>query len=186
MADPTDLADLNDAELERRLARLDELLEQLDRTPGVTAALAMEAVQVLTEIHGVALARVVRLAPAQLLEEIGRDELVRHLLVLHGLHPDGVEERVERALADVRPYLRSHGGDVSLVSVTDGVATVAFTGHCDGCTSSTATMEAVIRDAVFALAPELDRVDAQPATAPSHAAPVIPIDSLLRRPVSSA
>src|SRR5690242_21891847 len=35
------------------------------------------------------------------------DELVSHLLMLHGLHPDDVKRRVEGALERVRPYLRS-------------------------------------------------------------------------------
>ena len=38
---------------------------------------------------------------------------------MHGLHPYDVEERVERALDGVRPYLGSHGGDVELLEVTD-------------------------------------------------------------------
>ena len=34
-----------------------------------------------------------------------------HLLLLHGLHPVPVEERVRGALDEVRPYLESHGGE---------------------------------------------------------------------------
>lgn len=180
------MADAFDATgVEARLARLDELLAQLERTPGATAALALDAVQALTDVYGTALARMVDLAPAGILEAYDRDELLRHLMVLHDLHPHPVEQRVQRALEGVRPYLHSHGGDVTLVSVADGVARVAFTGHCDGCTSSTETMAAVIRDAVLALAPELDRVEAEAATAPAHPAPVISVESLLQRPVAS-
>lgn len=177
MADP-----LPAAELETRLARLDDVLGQLERIPGATAALALEAVQLLTEVYGTALGRVVDVAAPAVLEAFDRDELLRHLMVLHELHPHPVQERVERALDDVRPYLHSHGGDVALLSVADGVARVAFSGSCDGCTSSTETMEAVIRDAVLAAAPELDCVEAEAATAPAHPAPVISVESLLHRP----
>jgi hypothetical protein len=38
---------------------------------------------------------------------------------------------------------------------------------------------------VLAIAPELERVEAEPATAPAHPAPVISVDSLLRRPVGT-
>jgi Fe-S cluster biogenesis protein NfuA len=178
MAEPAEAFDA-------RIARLDGLLAQLEQTPGATAALALEAVQALSEVYGAALARVVDLATPALLEAYDRDELLRHLLVLHDLHPHPLEERVARALDGVRPYLHSHGGDVTLVEVGAGVARVAFTGHCDGCTSSTETMTAVIRDAVLAAAPELTRVDAEPATAPPHPAPVIPVDALLRRPAAA-
>jgi Fe-S cluster biogenesis protein NfuA len=173
-------------DFEARLARLDELLAQLEQTPGATAALAIEAVQALIDVYGIALARVVDLAPESLLEAYDRDELLRHLMVLHDLHPHPVEQRVREALDRVRPYMESHGGDVELVSVMDGVARVAFTGHCDGCTSSTETMTAVIRDAVLSVAPELAEVEAEPATAPSHPAPVIAVESLLRRPAGMA
>ena len=50
------------------------------------------------------------------------------LLLLHGLHPLGVEERVLQALEDVRPYLRSHGGNVELVEVSEGVARLRLHG----------------------------------------------------------
>jgi Fe-S cluster biogenesis protein NfuA len=187
MADPGRPAELDDAAVEQRLARLDELLSQLEQIPGATAALGLEAVQGLTEVYGTALARILAAAADApgLLAAFDSDELLRNLMILHGLHPLSTTERVNRALEQVRPYLHSHGGDVTLLSVADGVARIAFTGYCDGCTSSTSTLEAVIRDAVLAVAPELYRVDAEPAAAPAHPAPVIPIDALLRRPAGA-
>jgi Fe-S cluster biogenesis protein NfuA len=178
-------------ELDARVARLDDLLGRLEQTPGATATLALEAVQALTEVYGAALARVVDVAPPALLEAYDRDELLRHLLVLHDLHPHPVDERVRAALDRVRPYLHSHGGDVTFLGIEGDVARVRFTGHCDGCTSSTETMTAVLRDAVLAVAPELTAVDAEPATAaphpaPAHTAPVIPVDALLRRPAPAS
>jgi Fe-S cluster biogenesis protein NfuA len=179
------MSELDDAAVEELLVRLDDLLGRLENIPGATAALALEAVQALTQVYGEALARIVDVASPAVLETFDRDELLRHLMVLHELHPHPVEERVLHALDRVRPYLNSHGGDVTLVSVAGGVARVALTGHCDGCTSSTTTMETAIREAVLAIAPELERVEAEPATAPAHPAPVISVDSLLRRPVGT-
>ena len=181
------LADLDDAAVEQRLARLDELLSQLEQIPGATAALGLAAVQELTEVYGTALSRILAAAAGvpSLLAAFDSDELLRNLMILHGLHPLPVTDRVNRALDQVRPYLHSHGGDVTLLAVADGVARVAFTGHCDGCTSSASTMQAVIRDAVLGVAPELDRVEAEPARAPAHPAPVIPIEALLRRPAGT-
>lgn len=181
MADP-----LGAAAVEARLAHLDAVLAQLEQTPGATAALGLDAVRALTEVYGTALGRMVDLAPPPLVEAYDRDELLRHLMVLHDLHPHPVEQRVARALDGVRPYLNSHGGDVSLMGIDAGVAHVVFTGHCDGCTSSTETMTTVIRDAVLAAAPELQRVEAEAATAAPHPAPVISVDSLLRRPAVSS
>ena len=39
------------------------------------------------------------------LAALADDELVASLLLVHGLHPDDLDERVERALDVVRPYL---------------------------------------------------------------------------------
>ena len=48
------------------------------------------------------------------MRRLADDEVVGNLLVLHDLHPDDVDTRVQRALEQVRPYLGSHAGGVSL------------------------------------------------------------------------
>jgi Fe-S cluster biogenesis protein NfuA/nitrite reductase/ring-hydroxylating ferredoxin subunit len=88
------------------------------------------------------------------------DELVEHLLLLHGVHPVGVEQRVRDALEGVRPYLGSHGGDVELLGVEDGVAHVRMQGSCEGCPASAMTLKLAIEDAVLKAAPDVDRVEA--------------------------
>ena len=170
-------------EIEARMARLDEVLGELERIPGPTAAMALEAVEGLTTIYGEALARVMRrIAPVSgLAADVAADELVGHLLVLHDLHPSPVDERIERALDEVRPYIRSHGGEVALAEVRDGVAKVRLSGTCQSCSSSTATLELAVRDAVLAAAPELTGVEpVQAAAGPSST--LIPPDALLRKP----
>ena len=63
-----------------------------------------------------------------------------------------MKERVEAALDKIRPALRADGGDVELVDVEDGVATVRLTGACGSCPMSTMTLrmgvERVIREEV--------------------------------------
>jgi Fe-S cluster biogenesis protein NfuA/nitrite reductase/ring-hydroxylating ferredoxin subunit len=170
---------LDDQEVRRRIERLDGLLEQLEQTPGATAATALEAVELLAGIYGEALSRVMlRVASApELVTQLTADELLWHLLVLHELHPGSVQERVDRALDDVRPYLASHGGDVELAAVEDGVAMVRLSGTCQSCASSSATLELAVRDAVLAAAPEIDRVQALAG----KPAAVIPVESLFQR-----
>ena len=65
------------------------------------------------------------------------DELVSHLLLLHGLHPVSLGDRVLDALDEVRPYLESHGGDVELVGMEGPVVRLRMQGSCSGCPSST-------------------------------------------------
>ncbi len=54
--------------------------------------------------------------------------MVASMLLLHGLHPDDIETRVRRGIEKVRPYLQSHGGDVELASVRDGIVRLVLRG----------------------------------------------------------
>jgi Fe-S cluster biogenesis protein NfuA len=147
---------MDDAEVRELVARVESLLGNLDER-------ATEAVQALVELYGEALARFVAGSdPTQ-------DELLSHLLLVHDLHPVDVETRVRRALDEVRPYLGSHGGDVELVGVEEGVARVRLGGTCNGCPSSSVTLRNAIEEAIMQAAPELERVDAEGVTEPQPA-----------------
>ena len=53
---------------------------------------------------------------------LAEDGVVASLMLIHGLYPVPLETRVQEALDTVRPYLESHGGDVELLRIEDGVA----------------------------------------------------------------
>lgn len=125
-----------------------------------TDAKAMEAVQAIVEMYGDGLARIAeRVDTTALLD----DELVTHLLYLHDLHPVPLEERVRGALAEVRPYLESHGGDVELVSIEEGAVRLRLRGSCSGCPSSTMTLKLAIEDAIHKAAPDVEEIVAEGA-----------------------
>ena len=142
----------------------------------------------LTDLYGAALERMVSIAAKSdpgLVDRFVADELVASLLLVHGLHPHGVERRIETALDDVRPYLGSHGGDVTLLEVLDGAggATVRlqFAGSCKSCPSSAVTLEFAVEDAVRAAAPEVTSIEVVAAERDSAPAALIPTDSLMGR-----
>jgi len=87
-------------------------------------------------------------------------------LLLHGLHPLDVDERIQRALDRVRPYLGSHAGGVQYLGVRDGVARLRLEGSCHGCPSSTVTVRLAIEGAVQDAAPEVAEVVVEGMTAP--------------------
>jgi Fe-S cluster biogenesis protein NfuA/nitrite reductase/ring-hydroxylating ferredoxin subunit len=88
--------------------------------------------------------------------------VVGNLLVLHDLHPDDVDTRVQRALEQVRPYLGSHAGGVSLSGVDEqGVVHLRLEGSCDGCPSSALTVKSAIEDAILVAAPDVVAVEAE-------------------------
>jgi Fe-S cluster biogenesis protein NfuA len=153
-------------DLQAQLQHLDALIRRIDGfdDPAVREFLG-ETIQAVLDLHGAGLARILaRLegagaAGGRVLAECLRDESIAGLLLLHGLHPASLEERVRRALDDVRPLLRSHGGDVELVELTDaGAARLRLTGSCHGCPSSSATMRQTIEEALLAAAPDLSAV----------------------------
>lgn len=184
---------LADEEVRQRLSRIDALLGQLEADSGPAADTAMAAIEALTEVYGTAMARMVALASGypQLIAAFDGDELLHHLMILHGVHPLPVAERVAKALEEVRPYLRSHGGEVELAAIDGGVARVRLSGSCDGCASSAATLKQAVASVVLAAAPELTGVEqvatpgdgyAAAAAPQTRSAPLIPAESLLRKP----
>jgi len=72
-----------------------------------------------------------------------------------------LETRVEQTLDEIRPYLMSHGGDVTLLEVTlEGVARLQLTGACGGCPMSAMTLKFGIERLLADRVPELAGVEA--------------------------
>src|SRR5918994_2810983 len=116
---------LDEQQITERVGRIETLLEEIEsfEDPAARATTA-EMVQTLLELYGEGLGRIVesvgRLGDEDLKDELLGDELITHLLLLHGLHPVDVETRVLGALDEVRPYLESHGGDGKFLGLGGG------------------------------------------------------------------
>ncbi|MBA3388015.1 MAG: NifU family protein [Rubrobacter sp.] len=157
---------LDDGQLREHVGRIESLLEEIEsfKDPDARARTA-EMVQTLLELYGEGLGRIVesvgRLGGEDLKDELLDDELVLHLLLLHGLHPVDVETRVMGALDEVRPYLESHGGNVQFLGIEDGVARLKMEGSCEGCPSSTMTLKLAIEEAIQKVAPDLEGIEAE-------------------------
>jgi Fe-S cluster biogenesis protein NfuA/nitrite reductase/ring-hydroxylating ferredoxin subunit len=156
------------------VARVEALLEALEGLADETArTTAMDAAQALLDMYGEGLDRIVGVLAAHddgtLARELADDELASHLLLLHGLHPVPVEQRVAEALDGVLPYLESHGGNVQLVGVEQGVVHLRLEGSCSGCPSSSMTLKLAIEDAIFKAAPDVGEVRAEGAVEPAAA-----------------
>ena len=152
---------MTDEQARECAARLEDLLGALERLPPAARDTATEAVATLLDLYGEGLARIAARMPADAL--VG-DEVVAHLLIVHGLHPVPIEQRVETALDEVRPYLRSHGGEVGLLAVRDGVVSLRLQGSCSGCPASRSTLELAVNEAIRKAVPEVEAVEAEDAT----------------------
>jgi Fe-S cluster biogenesis protein NfuA/nitrite reductase/ring-hydroxylating ferredoxin subunit len=152
--------------------RIEEILALLRTGDDKTAAAAEELVGLLVTLYGDGLARIMSVlagagpAGTRLTEALIDDPAVENLLLLHDLHPLGLDARIQRALDQVRPYLGSHAGGVEYTGVTDGVAHLRLEGSCHGCPSSTVTVQLAIEDAVKNAAPEVIEVAVEGMTEP--------------------
>jgi len=149
-------------EFQARMQRLDELLQSVETfTDPQAQAQTRAVVQAVLDLHGAGLERVFEHlamageSAAAAMDACVNDEIVGGLLLLHGLHPLSMEDRVRQALEQVRPYLHSHGGNVVLLGIDDGVARLRLEGSCKGCPSSAVTMKQTIEEAILGRAPDL-------------------------------
>ncbi|MBE9512787.1 MAG: NifU family protein [Chloroflexi bacterium] len=70
-----------------------------------------------------------------------------------------MREKVETALAQIRPALQADGGDVELVDVTDeGVVKLKLKGACSGCPMSAMTLKHGIERLLKQHIPEVKEV----------------------------
>ncbi|MHB1928948.1 MAG: NifU family protein [Acidimicrobiales bacterium] len=151
-------------------ARIEALLAEAERDPRGRAR-TEELLGLVTDLYGGALARVVELVGPGVARELAADDLIASVLLVHGLHPVSLGQRVEEALQRVRPMLRGHGGDVELVAVdpSAGAVSLRLLGSCDGCPSSAVTLQLAVEQAILDAAPEVERIDVEP---PGRAVPV--------------
>ena len=141
--------------------QVEALLDQVETFPEPQREVATELVRALLDMYGEGLSRIVAACDVPV-----EDELVAHLLLLHGLHPVPVRERVIGALDEVRPYLASHGGGVELLDVADGVVRLRLEGSCNGCPSSAATLRGAVEEAIARAAPDVERVETEGVAEP--------------------
>lgn len=72
-----------------------------------------------------------------------------------------MKEKIEQALAKIRPALQADGGDVELVEVgDDGVVKVRLKGACGGCPMSQMTLKMGIERILKKEVPEVKGVEA--------------------------
>jgi hypothetical protein len=108
---------------ERPTRRIEELVFALDALPDAAAATAArELVQRVLELHGNALARIMRILAAdaagtRLAETFAEDEDIHGVLLLHDLHPVDLPGRVQRAVTRLHAHLAVQGVVVQALDI---------------------------------------------------------------------
>lgn len=162
------------ATFQTRAQRIDAAQRAMSRLDAEGRAAADELVAAI-EDHQAAVLRslVTRLRGddrgRELLYEAVDDPEVYAALAKAGIVRPTLAMRALQVLDGVRPYLTSHGGDVELVRIDQGVAFVRLTGACQSCGSATETLRDSVAEALLEHLPEITEVqevapDAAPTT----------------------
>lgn len=151
-----------DKDFQLRLQRIGDGLNQLERVadPAVRS-MAQEVVQLLLEMHGSALERMLEMifqsgeAGIEVIDEFAQDPEVSSLLILHGLHPDDLEARIERKLAEIRSRLFKMGAEAKLVGVIGGDVRIRVTVQGHVCGSTLQRVRAMVEESMYEASPDL-------------------------------
>lgn len=163
------------------LARVSELATRLlDCGDPRLASDAEELLDWLDVYHREGLGRLIEMVRQWrgelFLEQAALDPIVGELLDTYGLGTDadsGAADRViQLALDEVRPYIHSHGGEVEVRSVADGVVRLRMHGTCNGCTAADETVARRIAVALREHWVDFRRVELEDFTEASHPPPV--------------
>ena len=159
---------MNNGEFQAYAEKVEQMVQCVNAFPDADArATALELLQSLMDLHGAVLSRLVEVlatsgeAGRVSLEKLGGDPLVCGLLVLYGIHPVALEERVTRALEKARPQLRKQGGSVDLIGIADSTVRVKIQSSGHGCNSSADALKVTVEQAILEAAPEVVEVVAE-------------------------
>lgn len=70
-----------------------------------------------------------------------------------------LKANIEKALDEIRPFLQSDGGDISLVSIDDGkLVKVQLEGACTSCSVNQMTLKSGVEMTIKKYAPQIEQV----------------------------
>jgi len=170
--------------IQQQAGRIEGLIAELESAADAgSLAIARELVQSLMELYGAGLERVTEIvalkgaAGQEILEELGRDELVGNLLAANGLHPLDLEARVRRALEQVRGRLRSQGS-VDLLGIEEGIIRLRLRSSGSGCGSSAGSLESAVEEAMYQAAPDMVQLTIEVVDEQGAAGGFVPLEKL--------
>lgn len=166
----------DDARFARDLRRMEELVAAVEATADPAAQANLRALlQVVLDLHGRGLARILDLGGPGLTQQCAADPLVSSLLLLHDLHPQDLEARARRALELAAPALAEQGCSALLTGVTGGVVSVRLERRAHGYALGEDALRRLAEDALWELCPDAEGLELQAdiAEARSDAAPLV-------------
>lgn len=75
------------------------------------------------------------------------------------MNSEELKLNVEKALDEIRPFLQSDGGDISLLSIEDDkLVKVQLEGTCTSCSVNQMTLKSGVEMTIKKYAPQIERV----------------------------
>lgn len=153
---------VDEKEFQEKVQKIARLISGLnDITDNQTRTAAQDLVQLVTDLHGIAVERMMEVIFArgacgvEIIEELGHDRIVSSLLALHGLHPEDVQTRVTRAVEKIAAGLRKQDVELELLEVDAGRVRIRAKTNAHACHSTYATVRIAIEEAVYEAAPDI-------------------------------
>jgi len=165
-------------ELVQHIERLESLVDTWEQSQQDTVKALRQATD---RLHTEAFSRLIReikaLPSAQAgLRQAVSDEVVYAVLRHFELIKPSLHERIEDALASVRPSLQTHAGDVELVAVyPPDTVEIRLLGACHGCPSSNLTLTEGVEKAIRNHCPEITTVQTIKGVATLTEEPGVPL-----------
>ncbi len=176
----------DDVEFQQRMRKIEDLVNEIEAVadPRVRSR-AVELVSLLMELHGAGLAawsscsknparpaawstalRAIRWSPA--------------CSCCMACTRSSWKPASLQALDKVRPLLKSHGGNVELLEIDEGMVHLRLKGSCHGCPSSAQTLKNAIEEAIYEFAPDVVELKVEGAAPPvAAAAGFVPLKQLV-------
>lgn len=177
-------------EFQEKIRQLGAHVGQLDQLPGNGSGVAArEIVQLLMDVHGTALNRMMEIAFESgaagpgIIAKYGNDPVVRNLLLLYSLHPDDIETRVQQAVETAGRQLRKLDAKVEVLTMQQGNLRLRLHTSGHACGSTTKNLQAIVEECVFEMAPDLASLEiVTPQDEPSSG--FFPVASLMKQPIA--
>ncbi|NLE07092.1 MAG: NifU family protein [Parcubacteria group bacterium] len=69
-----------------------------------------------------------------------------------------MQEKVEKIIEKIRPHIQTHGGDVALLEISDGVVKLKVSGACVGCPMRDKTFNGILGGMIQEEIPEIKEI----------------------------
>jgi Fe-S cluster biogenesis protein NfuA/nitrite reductase/ring-hydroxylating ferredoxin subunit len=154
------------------MTKLEELVQEINRFEAIISewdesqrCVAVGLKRAIEALHKAALTNLIKSLKQEsmlALRHAVTDEVVYAVLLYHELvkpPKPPLAQRIQTALEEVRPGLKSHHGDVELVAIKPpDTVEVRLIGTCSSCPASTLTLSQGVEQAIKNYCPEITRV----------------------------